>query len=400
MVVKNQLLNIEENKLSFRQRKLLSITILLAFMSMNSILGVEGVTLTTDSPIIVLFDESHDQFFNQSLYTQAIQDLKDLGMEIVFGQENLNETSFDGVDVFISTNPNKPFSSNEKVHIRDFLDEGHGMFLLANPLMEENDSLNGRGDYLNTILQDEYLGILARFWTGSEASGTFLLSDIVKNDFDNAGKPEYVNLGVNGTDNPIFTDYENVTELITTSCTISNARENLIIGSTEAYAETPLKENHAFSTDIAVFSVIGRLTAFKARMVIGGSSIMFSDMEDPLLNGSWYNAADNAKLWRNIITWLAEESLDEETDIPLSDLFLPFLGGILALSAVFIFGGILTFTIGSGHEIQVTKSTTRDAKGRKEGKEKEPEEPIGEKKPAKKLSKRDRRLQQIKKRKN
>lgn len=369
-------------------------------MNVNSILGVESVTSTTDSPIIVLFDESHDQFFNQSLYTQAIQDLRELGMQVVFGQESLNETSFDGVDVFISTNPNKPFSSDEKVHIREFLDAGNGMLLLANPLIEENDSLNGRGDYLNTILQDEYLGILARFWTESQVPGTFLLSDIVKNDFNNAGKPEYVVLETNGTENPIFSDYENITEIITTSCSITNARENLVIGSTEAYAETPFKENHAFSTDIAVFSVIGRLTAFKARMVIGGSSIMFSDIEDPLLNGSWYSTADNAKLWRNIISWLAEESIDEEPDVPVSDLFLPFLGGVLVLSVVFIFGGIITFNIGSGHKIQVTKSAISEEKVKKGEKEKGSEEPTTEKKTTKKLSKRDRRLQQIKKRKN
>ncbi|MHA2174572.1 MAG: hypothetical protein ACXABI_07070 [Candidatus Hodarchaeales archaeon] len=146
--------------MSVRRTKFLYFSILLIFMSMSSIPGVKGVTLAADSPIIVLFDEGHGQFFNQSIYTQAIQDIKDLGMEIVFSQESLNETSFDGVDIWIATNPTKQYTSNERVYIRDFLLEGHGMLLLANPLMEENDSLNGRGDLLNDILSDEGLGRL------------------------------------------------------------------------------------------------------------------------------------------------------------------------------------------------------------------------------------------------
>ncbi|MHA2055366.1 MAG: hypothetical protein ACW99F_17440, partial [Candidatus Hodarchaeales archaeon] len=330
----------------------------------------------------------------------AIQDIKDLGMEIVFSQESLNETSFDGVDIWIATNPTKQYTSNERVYIRDFLLEGHGMLLLANPLMEENDSLNGRGDLLNDILSDEGLGIIARYWTESEFQGTFPLSDIVKNEFNNAGKPEYVILETNSTLNPIFSDYENITHIITTSCSIRSAKVDLIEGSTEAYAETPLKEKHTFSGDISVLSGVGQLNDFKSQVVIGGSSIMFSDIEEPLFNSSWYEVADNAKLWRNIISWLAEESQEEETDVPLSELFVPFFIGIISISVVFIIGGILTFNIGSGKEIQVTKSTLPDEVEKKPKKGKESEDKIEKKKPTKKLSKRDRRLQQIKKRKN
>jgi hypothetical protein len=246
--------------------------------------------------------------------------------------------------------------------------------------MEENDSLNGRGDLLNDILSDEGLGIIARYWTESEIQGTFPLSDIVKNEFNNAGKPEYVILETNSTVNPIFSD-------------------DLIEGSTEAYAETPLKEKHTFSGDISVLSGVGQLNDFKSQVVIGGSSIMFSDIEEPLFNSSWYEVADNAKLWKNIISWLAEESQEEETDVPLSELFAPFFIGIISISVVFIIGGILTFNIGSGKEIQVTKSTLPDKVEKKPKKGKESEGKIEKKKSTKKLSKRDRRLQQIKKRK-
>ena len=356
------------------------------------------VTSAEENPIIVFFDESHGQFFNQSLYSQALADLEDLGMHIVFNSEILDENSFEGVDVFISTNPEEKFGFNERIHITEFLLEGKGMLLLANPIIEENDSLNGRGDYLNDILRDEELGALARFWTETDPLKADPLNDIVKNDVDNAGIPEYLRLVINDSENAIFTDYQNVSSIITTSCSIRSAFLNLIVASTEAYAETPLKEPHLYSTNIAVLASAGRTNDFGSRIVVGGSSIMFSDIYDPILNSTWYEGADNAKLWSNIISWLAEASQEVNPPLTISELFLPFILGTSTIASILILCGVILFTIGSGRKPKVVK--TSDVRIQKTKKSKSELGTSDQKNASVKTTKRDRRLSQIKKDKN
>ncbi|MHA1156089.1 MAG: hypothetical protein ACTSQK_08265 [Candidatus Heimdallarchaeota archaeon] len=353
------------------------------------------VTSVDESPIIVLFDESHGQFFNQSLYSHAIADLEDLGMQIVFNTEILNENTFEGVDVFISTNPDVRFEFSEREHIKDFLSEGKGLLLLANPLSEENDSINGNGNYLNEILQNLGFGISARFWTEPDPLGSEPLNDIVKNVVDNAGIPEYLQLDITDTENAIFTDYQNVSSVITTSCSISTAVPKLIVASNEAYAETPMKERHSLATEIVVLSSAGDNNDFESRTVLGGSSNMFSDLYDPILQSTWYESADNAKLWTNIVSWLAEASQETSSPPVLSELFLPFVIGTSTIAIFLIIGGIFLYMVGSGRKTKVV--TAVDVRVKKTKKEKTDSETLEKEQSTVKATKRDRRLTQIKK---
>ena len=353
------------------------------------------VTSVDESPIIVLFDESHGQFFNQSLYSHAIADLEDLGMQIVFNTEILNENTFEGVDVFISTNPDVQFVNFESNHIKDFISEGKGLLLLANPLSEENDSINGNGNYLNEILQNLGFGISARFWTEPDPLGSEPLNDIVKNVVDNAGIPEYLQLDITDTENAIFTDYQNVSSVITTSCSISTAVPKLIVASNEAYAETPMKEQHSLATEIVVLASAGDNNDFESRTVLGGSSNMFSDLYDPILQSTWYESADNAKLWTNIVSWLAEASQETSSPPALSDLFLPFVIGTSTIAIFLIIGGIFLYMVGSGRKTKVV--TAVDVSVKKTKKEKTDSETLEKEQSTVKATKRDRRLTQIKK---
>ncbi|MHA1237040.1 MAG: hypothetical protein ACTSQ9_05200, partial [Candidatus Hodarchaeales archaeon] len=170
---------------------------------------------------------------------------------------------------------------------------------------------------------------------------------------------------------------------------------NLVVASTEAYAETPMKEPHLYSTNIAVFASAGRTNDFSSRIVVGGSSIMFSDIYDPILNSTWYEGADNSKLWSNIISWLAEASQEVTPPTTLSELFLPFMVGSFTIAVGLILGGIFLFTIGSGRKTKVVKSV--DVRIQKTKKEKSDPDTSDQKKASVKTTKRDRRLSQIKK---
>ncbi len=365
-------------------------------MSFNFVVGVNGAVFAEEDPILILFDEAHGQYFNRTLYSQALSDLEELGMQVEFNTEDYNSYTFEGVDILIMTDPQESITFKERIYIRDYLLEEKSMLLLANPLVETNESLDGHGDYLNYMLNENELGVSARFWTDIESSAAPKPADIVKNDFLNAGKPEYLILNINDTTHEIFSDYENVSTIVTSSCSIDTARDVLIEGSTEAYADPPLGDPHAFSTSIAIFTLAGNTAAFNARIAMGGSTIMFSDVEDPFLGSSWYEAEDNSKLWRNIISWLSTEIQEENIQKPNTDLYLPFLFGLMTLAAILLVGGITLYMVGSGQQVSVLKvkvvTEDKDTKG------KLVETPEDEsKKGLTKQTKRERRLRQIQK---
>ncbi|MCK4849438.1 MAG: hypothetical protein KAT16_10445, partial [Candidatus Heimdallarchaeota archaeon] len=164
---------------------------------------------------------------------------------------------------------------------------------------------------------------------------------------------------------------------------------------TEAIAETPMKEPHLYSTDIALLASAVRINDFDARIILGGSSIMFSDIYDPILHSTWYESADNAKLWSNIISWLAEASQEISPPPTLSQLFLPLMIGTSTIAIVLILGGIFLFSIGSGRKTKVVK--TIDVKIQKTKKMKSDSDTLDQKPSVVKTTKRDRRLNQIKK---
>jgi hypothetical protein len=186
--------------------------------------------------------------------------------------------------------------------------------------------------------------------------------------------------------------------IVTWSCSIENQRNELIVGSTEAYADPPIGDPHAFSESIAIFAVSGTASTFDARIAMGGSTIMFGDIEDPYLESSWYEAEDNSKLWRNLINWLSAESQEEDAQKPPSDLYLPFLLGMTTLAIIFLVGGVTVFMVGSGRQVSVLKvkvaTEDKDTKGKIE---KTPK--VKSKKGPSKQTKRERRIQQIQKHK-
>ncbi len=378
--------------MSISIKHILFCSFLCVLVTVNYVVGVNGTIFEAEDPPIVLFDESHGQFFNRTLYSQAIADLEDLGMTVVFNKAEFNATTFEGVDILIITDPQESISFKERIHVRDYLLEEKSMLLLANPLAETNDTLDGHGDYLNYILNEQEFGILARYWTEDISPQLRKPSDVVKNDFVNAGKPEYLILEINNTEHEIFTDYENVSTIITTTCSIRNARDELVVGSTEAYADPPYGDPHTFSTNIAVFAIGGRAENFNGRVAMGGSSTMFSDLMDPHLGTTWYEAADNSKLWRNVLKWLSAEIQEDNIPTPDDGPYIPFLLSITVLAIIFLIGGITLFMIGSGQQVTVLK--VKQAVEDKDFKEESKDKPIPG---SPKQSKRDRRLQQIQK---
>lgn len=353
-----------------------------------------------DDPIVVLFDEGHGQFFNRSLYSQAISDLISKEIEVVFNTGKINNTSFEGVDIFISTNPQVRYTRDESIYVNRFITQGNAIFLLANPLNEDNETLTGRGDIFNEFLGYLENGFLmGKFWTYYKVVDDITPSNVVLNEFSNIGASNYLHLKPNTSNHAILNINKNVTSIITYTCSLEDASQNILVATPEAVAKTisgEFSETGGLTTDIILFGSSGDDLKTGARVLLSGSSLMFSDLKGPIENYSWYESENNSLLWLNSIEWLAATKSEPLPPYTISEQdliqMLIFLGGF---AIIFFLCGSIAYLIGSGRKILIIKSEQSIL-----------DEPVsqaaadqtGEPLPAQsKESRRDRRLRQIKK---
>ncbi len=401
--------------MSVKSKHIILYAIICIIFSLNNVLTVGADDSALENPIIVLFDEGHGQFFNHSIYRQAISDLiVNKSMKIVFNNGEINSTSFEGIDIFVSTNPQKYFLEAEQHYINKYLSQGKGMMLLANPLDEDNKTLNGRGDILNDLLLSlEYSWEMGEFWVYTENVTNYLPTDVIHNEFSNVGNSKYLILDLNCTDHNILSIGKNITSIVTSTCSVietdksdPNKDEKVIVAPPEAVAKTISGKISSGSSDIVLFRASGEamqeLERYwdDTRVLLGGSSIMFSDLIPegrPFGNSSWYNSKNNSLLWLNIFDWLAEAGSETPSPSVVPEQILFFIIIFIVVMAIFfLLGGSLLFFIGSGRKILIVKSGEEIVAAPKSA-DKAIEPSSIESSPPSKESRRDRRLKQIKK---
>lgn len=390
--------------MSQRSKQIILYCILCLAISLNLTLGASIADQTIENPVVVFFDEAHGQYFNHSLYSKALSDLTRNGMEIIINNDTIDRTTLDGVDIFVSTNPKNSFTFEERHYISEYLRQGKSMFLLANPLNEENDSLNGRGFIFNDFINYAAPNIgltesIIKFWVNSGELSAIQATDVVMNDFSNAGIASYLLLNINSSNHDILSIDQNVTSVITYSCSITDSKENIIVASSEAYAETVYNSIHSYSTDITLIGSIGPLDN-GARILLSGSSLMFSDLNDSIIHSSWYESENNSILWNNIFKWLADT---EAADIPpsfspIQTLLILFV--MIIIATIFLSAGGMFYSIGSGQKVEIIKTgepIVPESEGKPLKPEKEEKPSITSTKAPSRATKRERRLQQIRK---
>ncbi|MFX0183973.1 MAG: hypothetical protein ACFE95_12895 [Candidatus Hodarchaeota archaeon] len=388
--------------MSQRSKQVILYCILCVVASLNLTFGASTANQTIENPVIVFFDEAHGQYFNHSLYSKALSDLTRNGMELIINNDTIDRTTLDGVDIFVSTNPKNSFTFEERHYISEYLKQGKSMFLLANPLNEENDSLNGRSHFFNDIINyaSPNIGLtesVINFWVDSEDSST--TTDVVKNEFSNAGISSYLLLNINSSDHDILSLDQNVTSIITYTCSIRDAQESIILASPEAFTKTAHNPIHTYASDITVVGSIGPLDN-GARILLSGSSLMFSDLNDSIVHSSWYESENNSILWKNIFKWLADIEAADTPQSFSSIQTLLILFVMATVATVFLLAGGMFYSIGSGQKVEIIKTGEHIIPESEEKplKPKKVEKPVvtSTKAPSR-PTKRERRLQQIKK---
>jgi len=340
------------------KKQLLALLIICIITVTNNTLQYNTVS-NSAIEYVIMFDESHGQFFNRTLMATAIDSLNelanytedDINIEILFQTESdFNSTNLQGVDLLIFTNPGfkeeDNFSPTEIEVLLDYVELGGSLFLLCNPLTHD-DNITGHPTSINELLagrEDRLTSARVR------ATANSTNADVILDDFQGTyGNDSFVSLDLTDI-NANYTIYKQ--EELVNSTTIYSSP--LILGNEEpiiAVGRTPIT-SYSVNDEYDMFRdlVNGFLTWLIAkayddsRMILSGSTIMFSDLEIAE-DIKWVEQSDNLVLWRNIVLWLLKYTPHLERAPPRIWLFRNYALIVVVFSIVIFGSAFLMYQI-------------------------------------------------------
>jgi hypothetical protein len=296
-------------------------------------------------PVVILYDASHAQQYDATD--------PDLGLQLMFDMVNastryviyvhedglLDDEVLNDADILIIASPDnsEPYSNEEYLGIAEMLANGSSLFLLGDPTISEDTTYWVEGE-----MQDAGDNIvLNTFLDGINMTGPRFSINATETDdwsdtmFDidhsvNSTFPWVINLDSTtwDTKHPIF---RNINSLLTMTSTLKPTELTSGIGNSydSTFAQYRLDVNSwsnysypnmtldTFSLDPYSYSAINGtfpswLSAFEygpGRVSIVGSTIMFTGrlIDIPETELQWFYAADNSRLFMNILDWLSAD---------------------------------------------------------------------------------------------
>ncbi len=292
----------------------------------NHVLSTRAQDQQTEEPFVILFDQAHGQFFNETLYETALKEITDIfklhsdrlpPLEIHFNDEDrFSRELLAGVDLLIITNPGTAplgnITEKEKLALVEWYQQGKGMILLSNPYVTANENLTGKPKLLNSLLDNNYITISGALFTVTDVNGKKYPDTLI--DEKHGIDPARQVLKVNLEDRP--KDETAVQELLydvttvytwTQSVTVKNKTiqgwpttvKKLADGSIEVPSGIPTLYGSSVVTE----------TGF--RVILGGSSFMFSDLKENTTGNSWIELGNNLQLWINAVLWAGHFNPEE-----------------------------------------------------------------------------------------
>ena len=321
--------------------------LLLIFLSFSFVSTVANAESNPIASKVILIDEAHGQFINSSLLTEAVDSLEGFGFHVLFSTTPFTQQLLTGVDLVIIPNPSQsvPFTTAEDTVLSQWMTNGKGLMLLSNPLDINNASLNGSGKVLNDIL----------------SSSNFLLSeikfDMSSSATDGAIVNKYQNstiaqsnllLPVNGSIK--LPDVNNTLIVETQSTTITALDNETILDS--GYDSFSVTSDGSYLGQDKNLQLFGGLGFKGGRIVIGGSTLMFSDLKNPFEgNKTWFNSADNGLFFVSLVKWTLNISNASFVPTVNSDFYVSLALVTGVVGVVFVVLGLVSYVTGKEMKI-------------------------------------------------
>lgn len=335
-----------------------------------------------EDEIVVLFDEAHGQAINSSLMKKALEVINSSeNYEVYVNDKPLSFTDLFGVDILIIPNPSNTstFSSAEKLAIENFVTTLNGsLFLLSNPV-NLSSPYSGTASSLNSLLQALEISELLGF-AGGVHTNVIIDPVLVKNE-----PFSYILVNrSNFKDLTFVNETQNVNSLLVYSCALRGIQSATV--ATANLTAYVLNANYeASGEDREPVWLQKHIVGNDTRMLLCGSTIMFSDLIVSGTDKSWFETENNGVLWKNLVEWLAHKTpiivLEEEDKLPRMDLIIIIIS--------FVMFGITTlfrYRIKALEEEPISVVLERMREKKKETKEEEPKPKIKKKKRKRKRS--------------
>ncbi len=358
-----------QRKNSFFSLLMITLMLLSSITLMEQGLGVHAQDQTEEEPFVILFDQAHGQFFNASLYESALAQIQFIfqqhsdklpPLEIhVNEKEPFSRELLAGVDLLIITNPGVApsgnFTEKEKLALVEWYQQGKGMILLSNPYVQESRHSNainitGRPEYLNSLLDNNYITISGALFTTAVVDDEKLPDTLVdeRHSIDSAHEILEIDLTTKPKEETVIEEMiYNVSKVYTWTQSISIQNKTITVWPTTVKRLS----NGKIEVPSGIPSIFGATTVQETgfRVVLGGSSVMFSDLVENTTESKWIDLGNNLQLWINVILWAGhfdpEVVLSPPPEIlSLSDLTI--LGVFVIMGVVFILMGVVYRFIG------------------------------------------------------
>lgn len=298
---------------------------------------------------VVMVDNGHGQFINSSLLTKAITVLEE-DYEVITTESGveITENLLTGVDCLIIPNPggDRRFNQQEIYALGQWLEEGEkGLMLLSNPY-SENGSLTGRSWALNTILESS--------GTGTPNQGFYLAQGTVQpvKIAKFGSSSDNTMLTISDLNATLLSSNESESLTIETQATAVKQTAGTIVVADTGYDGFVVTPSGGYALqDSSPVIVGGYDSTTGSRVVMGGSTTMFSDLPHPVTGNAWVDTADNAEFLKHLVAWSLDVNLAGGDVQTTSTDWNWLMMGTVGLGAIIVIVGIVMHQ--TGRQVQL-----------------------------------------------
>jgi len=296
------------------------------FIALFALISV-GAFAQQDEEIKILWDDGHGQYYSSGLCGSLISDLEDQGVVVDAVSTGLNATLLSGYSILVLPNPQGgPLTQDEISAIADFVQGGGGLILLGDVqyLYLGTKYYYGQPDSLNAVLEGLGVANKIQFW-GTNNRGDEIIDDTL-----------YIG---RRWQQPVGSEYFNphiisagIKKVVTNSASLVVTDSSVIVATSPSTSFTEDVNNVRVRSGRIPWLVA--LEVGEGKVVICGSSKMFSNVFIAGVGQPFIGYEDNEKLFFNFIWWLTGQRLVAPavitTFFPYLDIF-GFLAGIFAV---------------------------------------------------------------------
>lgn len=312
---------------------------------------------------IILYDESHEQFFSSELMQTALKNLPEaLGVDITvrINTEDFTPSSVQGSDLIIISNPgaDSEVKDGEKAAIDTYVSNGGGVLYMSNPF-NYNSTLTGHANTLKGLLTSQFNAFMRV--DAVDTDNTSLIID----DYNNDGDDSHVIVNVNNLETEVFrTEPNNLSNsqfLLYSGLVSTKDLAPIYYGNASefSYAVTQNYEM-ALDTEKPAVKQVKWMEAKEignnSRVMLLGSTIMFSDYNYDN-QSTWIEQYDNELLFQNIVAWMMHLTPKEKQNELVGDNFAWFRNYNIFVAIAF---GIVLFVLWFGSLIVNGKISTKN----------------------------------------